>query len=445
MGSSLTKNQIDQINNQVQKIMQDVWTTNSATIRNYIENVSKLKVSIGGNVDCKNLNIENAIRNDMRFMDSFSTSTANDLKAKLTSDLENKTSQSIKILKDFLAGIGVADTQENITKIVNRVEQIIDTKVTTQNMNNILRSAINITESEIKINGDLKGENCRIANNIQSNLVAETFTNNLTQTLVDDAALSRIVNDSKQTTQVTSLGILALAIAAAIVIIALGYFAGKSSSVIIKIILVLFILAIIYVVIAYFANIWPWPKRGNWGCAKNSTTGFNTGGCKLYAKDDPATATYQGTFYKTEAQCQKAIQENSACGQYWGCSKDATSGLFNGGCQEYDNALTGPYYTRNACEDKVRGKQACQVSWDCKRDITTGFNAYPPACQGKNLEIGITSSQQQTEQQCQADIFKCRQYWIFNNNQKKCQQIDSEPVITQELFDNLQACLAKHP
>lgn len=420
-GNDISKQLSEQINDVIQQSMNTVWNMNSSDIRSQIQNIQTIKIHIKGDLKCSNLSVQQAIRNDMKFVDTFTAKSTNDLKTQFESNISNKNEQTMKIARDFLAGIGASTSDENVSRVVNRVQQILNNSVTTQNLNNILHTAMNVQEQEFIVDGNLLGDVCNFNQYIQSNMVAESITNNLISNIVHDEALSRIVNENKQSMTKVSLGATALLIAAALLSLAVGYMVTKVQGSYLKIIILVVGLIALYFLLAYVFK-WPPFKKEIWVSEVNAQ-GLSTQKCINIGPNmsDDQKQIYTRTF-TTEGDCKSAL--DAGFGQYWGC-EIGPDGLNTGQAAQYKDPVNGPFKSKEDAETRIRQGLFCRISYECQKD-SNGFNVSPAACIPKNQQDLPPNATLRTQTSCMDNSpYDCRQWWVVRN--KTCEQLAGEP------------------
>lgn len=440
MGNQRSSQIMDLSNEVMQNIMQSVWQNNETKIANVTDISQFNDVTIAGLIAlCKNFkfSMTNKIAADINYVDNISVSVSNTLKGKLESEIDNKTSQIQKIVRDVALNNA---SDEQITQIKNRVNQIISTNISTQNLNNILRSTIAKQGNKLNFSGIIFGDTCELtaSNDFQYKLVANTVASTITTTIVDDAVINRIVNDVKQSQEIVQLGLTTLISAMASLFLAIGAslsmagsgVGGPVVSLIFKIFMVVLCLFLIYLPIAYFFEWWPF-RNGHWGC--EMIDGIATGRCVQISRDDPDFSK-KGIFVDEDA-CNDAVKNGRACFQYWGCVKK--DGLVQKDCTRYQKIIDGPYATKEKCEQAILDKK-CNTTWGCEIDENTGYTT------GRCKEFNQSDypSLVQSKNDCLKDQgTKCGQHWSCikqKNGKCKCEQLlDGSAVAVDYMTQNI--------
>ena len=438
MGGAVSSQSMTIINEVMQRITQSVFQSHSTTINNLVDvtQVNKLKIGKTARILCKELNITqlNATKMDMKYLDSVSNEMANDLKAQLTSEVNNTVSQIQKIIRDI--SLSSSNDQQTMD-IITRINQVINSSVNVETLNKILRQTVTFQGNDLVINGTIEGDLCNIrqANDLQLKMFAQTVTSNIVTNVLDDQIINRIVNDIKQSQEIVQVGLASLLLAVGLC--ALSCLAGLASTLkagadpLLKalgpILLVLTLLVIAYLLIAYFVEIWPF-QNSHYGC-EISATGIATGQCVQIPKSDPDFEK-KGIF-KTKDACMDAVKKGQACFQYHGCESDGATKLHTGKCAQFKSPLDGPYKTQLECENSIRTEGNCQITWRCAKGAT-GYNTEPPTCAPYNWN-DFPNENQQSEASCNATkAVNCKSYFecqkIKGKNPQCLQREDDQTI-----------------
>ena len=350
-GKISTQQMVDICNNVLQKSVKKVVTDNETSTGNSITSTQELKLNIDG-MDCKNFTVGQNFKANSTILTKISSKTSADMKSQMDTSLQNSIEQAAKAAMGFLA-MGNIDSN-NTTRIVNRVQQISESVMSTSNLNSILNQVVAKQTAEITLK-NVKGENCNIGQDVVVDMFTQAVVENMAEAIMSDTMIARIVNSVSQKSDSTIRGLddalkagamLALAMAAMFIAMAMmkggmgGGGGGSKAKIIIAIIIILIVLVAIYFILAWFYRWWPFKlKDEHWGCEKGED-GLYTGKCTKYdnANDGP---------YKLEEDC----------------NKDASKRCINGYQFKQD-------YT--ACE-KVRGIGAYDTSDECANELKDSF------------------------------------------------------------------------
>ena len=378
MGGSLTKNDIDLLNEIYSDAMTKIYQANASTISTYITNIASVELEVKGTIKCRDLKVIAQAITNLQVISGFTTETAAEAKTLVDTSIENKTNQIAQAIIGFMAGFGKQDDVINRTAIQNRVTTIISNSVTSQNLNNIVTEITQIASNKLTVAGDIIGDTCLIQSDAQANLLIQSIVRNVQNAIVSDEILTRIVNDIKQTATLEQKGIdsivgsfaLIIIVIAIVIIVGLIVFATTGVKALtnpkfwITMLIVATVVITVWLIIAAIAKLWPFrpTQREFWGCSKAlgpTGTLVNTRTCSLLSNPSDGP-------YFTEKDCKDAIAANKAvCPQYWGCAKDGR-GVYTGTCTQYDSPIAGPYYDTVACHTSNR----CDPVFIC--DTKTG-------------------------------------------------------------------------
>ncbi|AYV80865.1 MAG: hypothetical protein Harvfovirus8_26 [Harvfovirus sp.] len=434
MGGSHSSKQVsDVLNESLQSIMQNVMQSATSDIQNVqdIYQVNSFTQGPNSTIDCRpgkfELNQLNDSIFDFKFVDQITNDMSSAISNKLQQDISTKQNQVQKIVRDMTIG-GSTDDQM-ISNIINRVNQIVNSSVNTQTLNKILRQTTSIQGNNIVINGNIFGNDCKItqANKLQFALMANSLTNNITKSILEDEVLGRIVNDISQSQEIVQLGVttmisavasLVLAIGASISMVGTGA-GGPIVSLIFKVFSVLLTIFLVYLILAYWQDWWPF-RNGHWGCERD-VNGIVTGKCVQIDKNDP-DINRKGPF-TDEKDCLSAISKGQACFQYWGCDKDPITKLYNGACMQFKGPLEGPYKTKEICEIGVAdpNKRTCKLTSVC--GVDKDGNATGKCQQFNQDDFPLETVRSETY--CTQHISDCAQIWACTRkkgNKCNCEQ-----------------------
>lgn len=430
MGSSSSTQLLSQLNDSLQAVYNKVLSQTSTNISNFVSSVNRLTLE-SGPVECSesfSMFQENKVK--LNYKNDITSTDITNLKTELKSEIENKSSQTMKIVRQFLSGVGSASEQNNLTMIQTRLRQIVDNNISVSHETKILNETIGLNELHVIVHGPIKSKYCDWKQNNLIEMASENLVKSLIQTCVEDSVISRIVNDSQQKFELEEKGPLDFIMIIIILLAVLGMMAKEGLKAITD--WKLWILVGILIVIAYFLKLWPFKKKQIefWGCAKDDN-GSPTGECKNY--DNPK----QGPFF-TKVLCEKA--SDKLCQSFYGCDRDV-NGYYNGQCRTFSLPTLGPYTSKQQCEQLVGEGKACLQTWGCGTNVK-GFNISPPTCvQYKPDSPDIPDPTFTTFEDCEASKDKyCSKFYNCNGTSKKCEEVGLSPYRTIDECKSKSTC-----
>jgi hypothetical protein len=431
MGSSVSKQLLSQLNDQLQSVYNKVMTSNFNAITNYVSLGNKIQLRVKGSIHCGSAKFDQTNKATLNYKNSVTSSDINNLKTNLKAEIDNKTSQTMKIVRDFLGGSGSFNSQENITMIQTRLRQIVDNNVTVSHENKILNETVLLNENILTVDGDFYiDQACEWKQNNLIEMATEAMVMSLIQTCVEDSVISRIVNDSQQKFDLEEKGPASLIMAVVFLLLALVLLAKEGLKVVTD--WKLWILVGIFVLIAFFVKIWPFKKKQEkyWGCAKDDN-GSPTGGCKEY--DNPK----QGPFF-TQALCDKA--SDKLCIPRVGCDKDG-QGYYNRKCRTFGDVTLGPYTSFQQCEQMIEEDKGCVSMFGCATD-SKGFNISPGTCiQYKENDPNKPDILFPNINDCETSKEKnCSKHFACDTSKKTCVEVGFSPYVTMDECKKASVC-----
>lgn len=362
MGSSHSSaNQYIENDALIQK-MTDIMTNNTDNVNNVVQLSNNVDIEVGpnGELDCSGgLTITQSNQAKARMIVRVTEQTTADLRNLLTNDLQASGNQTNKLIQGFLANLGqITDTDLSQT-VINRISNVINNYITTNNLNNIINQVQVANTTKIIVNGKLSGDLCTILQQNTVDFVATNILSNVFTAVTSDQVLNRAVAQATQVNTVQQKGlddlvkaftgplaIIAAAIIIGVIIFVLFFFksggdavsgvgevvGGSGGSRSKKIVIGIGIILLLIVVFLYYRH----RKRGGsgsgqqyWICQTNSG-GFNTGLCSTTDATTAASLKSQGQdVFDTQELCENAVSSGARCQQYWKCDTDS-SGLYTG-------------------------------------------------------------------------------------------------------------------
>lgn len=420
MGGSASKQILQQLNDVLQSVFNQVMISKSTSIANYVSSTNNIRLHVKGDIKCSDLEFYQMNKINLQYKNELSSQDITDLKTRLNSEIDNKTSQTMKIVREFLGNFGSFNSDDNITMIQTRLKQIINNQVNIQHENRILNETVSLNNIELTVDGSILVEHKCIWNQTTLiDLVSTAMVNDLVQTCINDEIISRIVNDSKQKFDLEEKGPASFLVAVALVIVALAMFAKEGLKAITD--YRLWLLVALAVLIAFIFKFWPFKpvQKQFFGCEKNNK--LNTGQCVEY--DNPN----DGPFF-TKNACEKA--KGQACPVFFGCEKQ--NDYNTGRCVQYSVPLLGPYSTQQTCEENSRLGKDCKRLFGCGTD-TKGFNLSPPICveyrEQDPYKPDITFP---TMELCENSKNRtCVKHFACDNARRQCVEVFNSPYIAR--------------
>ena len=188
-------------NEALNEIITNVTNSVSIDSSTRISNINSLRVNIGGNVDCTDVNFNQQNNSQVSIVNSFTdeqkATINNDIINKIRNTLEQEQIQGLTAVLNNLTQAGaVNNKQDLINKITNSVKNTLDNI----DINNFWTGINQGNVLTVNIAGNLSGENC---NFVQTNFLnarvvntAEAIQSNLAQ----DKFMNEVLTAAKQTT-----------------------------------------------------------------------------------------------------------------------------------------------------------------------------------------------------------------------------------------------------
>ena len=266
----------------LQKVVNDsTLDSTSKVLQNANEDAYTLvKVSIDqqlklGNLTLKNCSLEGnigTIDTDLKIVSQMSSSMTADLKANLTSDLTSKLQQNQEIMQELGSSFGSVNNFNQQSDLENLVKTVVDNAVQQDQIQQLLtdvNAAIKqqaTAENIVCEDSKLKFNDANILLNAQISYVAQSISNGV----LNSAVVQKLISDASQTQKVTQTGFatllkafLPLLIVAGLVFVAF-ILGGKTTIQALtswKLWAVVAAVFAIYMVVAYKAQFWPFPKH----------------------------------------------------------------------------------------------------------------------------------------------------------------------------------------
>jgi len=328
-------------------VITNIITNNETNSTNIITLSNKFDIIIGkgGTLDCDNISLQQLNQGTIKIATQVNSQTASNLQNHLINDLKNSSSQTNKLVQGFLAGIGQFNNNNLNQSIVNRISNLIQNNVTTNNINKIL-SAVNIQNTGsivIDDGGTIKGKQCDFLQTNIADFSSSLIVSNLANAIATDQVLNKLVNTASQDNSVEQKGLdsllSALLLPLIIIMVCLSYVGGKAVNskplgyILLLVVVVLLIVGLLkYFKVGVFKDKPPLPPQ-YWTCQTDSN-GFNTGKC-VQVDHDPGS----GSVFSSQDLCESNVANGTACSTFWGCTL-GHDGFNTGAVQQCKDVVT---------------------------------------------------------------------------------------------------------
>jgi hypothetical protein len=340
MGSSTSKNLSDTLNNIISSAINNFLSINESEVATTISNLNEFTLNIGGSVIGSTITVEQIINSGLKVINNFNATTSQTLQNNISASLDSMVSQVLKSVSELGGGWGQIEDDDNYQYIKNIINNSIVNNTTMQNLNKLAIQVVNTNNLVINIGGDLVKSLINVKQDILVQAFVQSLSSNITKSIVDNSISSRLSNIQQQslTTEKKGFADLIKSFTGPLAIFAIGVIlffimGGKTAIERItdwKFLTTIFVLIIIWIILAYKFQIWPFKKRGPfWGCAM--TDKMYNGKCEEKSDEN------SGPF-KSEDECKnRLVSFPDTCPQYWGCdNKDLTSNK----AKQYEGIIT---------------------------------------------------------------------------------------------------------
>jgi hypothetical protein len=329
MGLSKSKNLSDTLNSITSSAINNFVSNNENKVTTEITNLNDFTLNIGGSVTGSTITLKQIINSGNKIISNFDTKTSQDLKNDISASLDSMVSQVLKSVSELGGGWGQIEKDDNSQYIKNIINNSIANNTTIINLNKLAIQIVNQNNSTINIRGDLVNSLINVEQNILVQAFVQNLSSNITKSIVDNSISSRLSNIQQQSLTTEKKGFADLVKSftgpLAIVIIGIIFFFLMGGKTVIeritdwKFLTTIFVFIIIWLIIAYKLQIWPFKKRGPfWGCAMKD---------KMYNGNCEEKPDEKSGPFKSEDECKNRLASfPDTCPQYWGCDdKDSTS------------------------------------------------------------------------------------------------------------------------
>ena len=189
-GTTQTVENVFKMKSLTQKIFKQS-TTNIQTCDASGVNIQEMNVVVGtSHPGCK-IDLGQTIKSSVECEGEFKPENIVDMKDEIASDLKQAAVQDIETKGDMFQ---TAKVQSDVsTKVEQEIQNIVDTTITTENVNTVAASSVNIQSGELTI------VNCYdevdFSQNITAQVTAKAITNTITKSIMDSTVLNGIVGE----------------------------------------------------------------------------------------------------------------------------------------------------------------------------------------------------------------------------------------------------------
>lgn len=199
-GTTQTVENVFNMKSLTQKIFKQS-TTNIQTCDASGVNIQEMKIMIGTSHKGCPITAGQTIKSSVECEGEFKPENIVDMKDEIANDLKQAAAQDIETKGDMFQ---TAKVQSDVsTKVDQEIQNIVDTQITTENVNTVAASSVNIQSGELTI------VNCYdevdFSQNITAQVTAKAITQTLTKSIMDSTVLNGIVGEL-ETSSVTKGG-----------------------------------------------------------------------------------------------------------------------------------------------------------------------------------------------------------------------------------------------
>jgi len=206
-GGGETNQHINQTFNMsaVNKSIFNSITTNQAITEVGSTNIQDMQVNIGKVIGC-DIKLGQKIESETIASSDFTAETVNDIKNEITNDMKASAQAALEKSTQMGSELGAlvsGDTNMTLEQAVDiEVENIIETTITTTNLNKTAAESVNIQGGQVNIQfyDCTDGGQLDFQQDIVSRAVAESITKMLTRNIADSSLLNKISADAAGTT-----------------------------------------------------------------------------------------------------------------------------------------------------------------------------------------------------------------------------------------------------
>ena len=166
-------------------------------------NIQEMEIAIGTSHPGCPITAGQNIESSVECQGDFKPQNIVDMKDEIANDLKQAAAADIEAKSEMFA---TASAKADVsTTVENEIQNIVDTQITTENVNTVAASSVNIQSGKITI------VNCYdevdFTQNIQAQVTAKAITNTLTQAIMDSSVLTDVVNTIDTDAKTTAGGL----------------------------------------------------------------------------------------------------------------------------------------------------------------------------------------------------------------------------------------------
>ena len=201
-GTTQTVENVFKMKSLTQKIFKQS-TTNIQTCDASGINIQEMNIMVGtSHPGCK-ITAGQTIKSSVECEGEFKPQNIVDMKDEIANDLKQAASQDIETKGDMFQ---TAKVQSDVsTKVEQEIQNIVDTQITTENVNTVAATSVNIQSGELTI------VNCYdevdFSQNITAQVTAKAITQTLTKAIMDSTVLNGIATDLDQSSSTKGGGL----------------------------------------------------------------------------------------------------------------------------------------------------------------------------------------------------------------------------------------------
>ena len=189
-GTTQTVENVFNMKSLTQKIFKQS-TTNIQTCDASGVNIQEMKIIVGTSHPGCPITAGQSIKSSVECEGEFKPENIVDMKDEIANDLKQAAAQDIETKGDMFQ---TAKVQSDVsTKVDQEIQNIVDTTITTENVNTVAASSVNIQSGELTI------VNCYdkvdFSQNITAQVTAKAITNTITKSIMDSTVLNGIVGE----------------------------------------------------------------------------------------------------------------------------------------------------------------------------------------------------------------------------------------------------------
>lgn len=162
----------------------------------------------GSDIECTNgvALINQEMKGSMTIASNISQETTTELKTLLENAASSNSDQMNKMMTEFLGGMSKMDAKTK-SDIENKIKSVITTNITVDNVNEILNRISAQQNGDVVIkNSKFRGV-CTINQNMALSIQANNILGNIVKTVMDNKAVSGIINEVKQKNEIEAKGL----------------------------------------------------------------------------------------------------------------------------------------------------------------------------------------------------------------------------------------------